>query len=178
MSPDFLILITCLASAILASSTTATARETCTGKSAPEVSSVFAKAIDLNDSFKKSAADKDETAYRSLRAQVEHDSEETVFPCVRRAEQILSRRNDPTLMKQLLKLVVSYENSADEAVSASLGRIFARNPAAIEHGIQGFPDVERKLIASSIQAGWTNTKKGLASTLVRDRDKRIKRLTS
>jgi len=46
-------------------------------------------------------------------------------------------------MEKLLRLTVSYENSADESISYSLGVIFAHNPGAIENGIKEFSEIQR-----------------------------------
>lgn len=176
MKKYFYIWLACLMSLAFASGIHAS--EKCIGKNTQEISGVFAKAIDLNEAFKKAATGKDDEAYRSLRTKVERYGEDTAFPCVIKTSKILSNHNNPALMRQFLKLVVSFENSADETISSSLGTIFAYNPSAIERGIKDFPDAQRELIAKSVQVGWENSKKGLGASRIADRDKRIKRLIS
>ncbi len=158
--------------------TTVHAGEACSAKSSTEIAKVFTDAISINDRFKKSIDDADRTAYDSLRPQVESFSEENLFPCVRRAAKILSKRNEPILMLNLLRLAVSYENSADETISYSLGVIFARNPGAIENGVKEFSESQRETLAKSIQFGWQNVKSGLSPAVIRDRDERLAKLSS
>ena len=166
----------CLLSATLP--ITAHAGETCSGKSSTEIAKVFTNAISLNDRFKKSVDDADHTAYDSLRPKGESFGEETLFPCVKRAAKILSKRNDPILMQKLLRLTVSYENSADESISYSLGVIFAHNPGAIENGIKEFSETQRQTLTKSVQWGWQNVKSGLSPAVIRDREQRLAKLSS
>ena len=157
---------------------TVRAGEACSAKSSTEIAKVFTDAISLNDRFKKSLDDADRSAYDSLRPQVERFSEEDLFPCVRRAAKILSKGAEPVLMQNLLRLALSYENSADETIPYSLGIIFAHNPGAIENGIKEFSEIQRQTLTKSIQWGWQNVKSGLSTAVIRDRDERLAKLSS
>ena len=168
--------VACLLSAILP--ITANAGETCSAKSSTEIAKVFTNAISLNDRFKKSVNDADPTAHNSLRPKIESFSEETLFPCVKRAAKILSKRNDPILMQKLLRLTIEYENSADESISYSLGVIFAHNPGVIENGIKEFSETQRQTLAKSVEWGWQNVKSGLSPGVIRDRERRLAKLSS
>ncbi|MES2072573.1 MAG: hypothetical protein V4488_19590 [Pseudomonadota bacterium] len=161
------ILFTCL-------STFAYADQNCLTKKTSEIVKVFDKGIVLNEKFKKSVGENDKEEYQRLRKGGEQYSEETVIPCVQRAAQLLSKHSNPRLMHKLMELVISYENSADEMISYSMGKVFAANPAAIENAIKTFPEPDRKLISNSVWAGWVNVKPELPSKLVKNRDKRIK----
>ena len=148
----------------------------CRAKDSAEIIKIFNHGITLNQKFKKSVGGGDKDEYRKLRKSSEQYDEGTVIPCVRRVPQLLSKRSSPALMHKLMQLVISYENSADETVSYSMGKVFAANPEAVESGIKEFPKNGRKLIANSVQTGWVNVKAGLNAALVANRDERIKKL--
>jgi hypothetical protein len=153
------------------------AEAACESKNPAYVADVLTHGIDLNETFKQSVKSGDQANYLALRKQVEHNDEEVVMPCVRRAAQILSKRSDPALMHKFMGLIISYENSADETISHSIGEVFAADPQAIESGIKKFSRTERQAIIDSILMGWTNVKPGLNAALIIDREKRIKHLT-
>lgn len=143
-----------------------------------EVIQVLHKGITLNEKFKKTVGGGDTSEYQRLRKDSEKYDETTVMPCVRRAAQLLTKSSNSALMHKLMELVISYENSADETVSYSMGKIFAGNPAVIEHSIKKFPAVGRRLILNSVQTGWVNVGPGLPPAVVKSRNERIKHLRS
>jgi hypothetical protein len=152
----------------------ALAKETCVTDSAGIVQ-VFDKGIALNEKFKRSVAENDSKSYEVLRAQTEKLSERVVIPCVVRARAMLSDHDDPVLANRLLKLVVSYENVADETVSYALGQIFGENPKVLESAIRKFSHSEQKLILAQLQSGWINVRSKY-SAAVKDREIRLRRL--
>lgn len=119
-------------------------------------------------------ADKDEC--QRLRKELEQYNQEKVMPCVRRASQHMASHADPLIMHKLMELVISYENSADGTISNSMGKLFATDPATVERGLKEFPVMGRRLIADSVQTGWTNVKAGLAAACRKNRDERLKKL--
>ncbi len=166
----------CLSIAFLIFLPLAQAGGVCRAKNSTAIINVFEQAITLNEKFKKSVGMSDNEEYRRLRKNTEKFNEETVMPCVRRAAQLLSKRSKLVLMHEFMKLVISYENSADETISYSIGEVFAANPKIIESAIKEFPDNGRKLISNSVLTGWESVKPGLDAAIATNRDERIKRL--
>jgi DNA invertase Pin-like site-specific DNA recombinase len=150
----------------------------CPAKGNPQIIEVFNTAKLLNARFKASLGRPDEGEYQRLRKEVEQYGETTVMPCVSRAAQRMVNRADPRLMHGLMELLVSYENSADETMSYSMGKLFAADPAAVERALKAFSPSERKLISNSIQAGWINVKLEYSSALGKNREERLKELLS
>jgi DNA invertase Pin-like site-specific DNA recombinase len=167
-------------SAILFTSFSASGQgnEHCRAKGNPQIIEVFNTAKLLNARFKASVGRPGEGEYQRLRKEVEQYGETTVMPCVSRAAQRMAKRADPRLMHGLMELLVSYENSADETMSYSMGRLFAADPAAVERALKAFSPIERKLISDSIQAGWINVKPEYSSALGKDREERLEKLLS
>lgn len=167
-------------SAILFTSLSASgqANEHCRAKGNSQIIEAFNKAKLLNTRFKASVGQADEGRYQRLRKEVEQYSETTVMPCVSSAAQRMAKRADPRLMLALMELLVSYENSADETISYSMGKLFAADPAAVERALETFSPIERKLIANSIETGWINVKPEYSSALRKNREERLKKLLS
>lgn len=170
------LLITCVAASFSVDAISAV--DSCSRSSAHKVEAIFAEAIVLNQSFQKSAqnSDTNDEKYRVLRKRSEQNYEGKLMPCIKRATQLLSKDTNIKLMQKLMQLVVSFENTADETLSYSMGKVFAANPQIIEVSMKKFSDSERRVIATSVQLGWTNVRPGLAPTLVKDRDMRVKNL--
>jgi hypothetical protein len=145
-------------------------------KSSTAIIKVFDQGIALNEKYKKSVASGDPTSYRQLRVQVEKLNEENVIPCVERAGEILSTLNEPRLVHKLLQLVVSYENSADETISYSLGLIFGANPQMRENALKRFTPSESKLIVERLEGGWLNAKSNFKKEVIKDRKQRLQKL--
>jgi hypothetical protein len=162
--------------ALLILSQFAYANEECANEDTKQILEVFVHAIKLNESFKSALINKNENEYRPLRVQVESYSEEKLFPCVKHATAILSKQGNKEVLQKLMQVVVSFNNSADETLSTSLGSIFARNPNEIELSIKWFPKPERDIITKSVRTGWLNVKKDFDTNLVLERDARIQRL--
>lgn len=148
----------------------------CHTKSSAAITKVFNQGIALNEKFKKSVAGGDQAAYQLLRAQVEKLNEGKVIPCVERAGEILSAVDEPKLAHKLLQLVLSYENSADETISYSLGLIFGANPQVLEDAIKRFSTSEHKLIAERLEVGWLNAKPKFKKEVIKDREQRLQKL--
>src|SRR2546423_7600963 len=130
----------------------------CPAPDSAAIAMVFDQGIALNEEFKKSVSRKDQTTYSALRRRVEELNVERIMPCVERAQGILSVRDERELAYKLLQLVVSYENSADETISYSLGMIFGTNPEVLENGLRRFGPAEREVVAARLEIGWLNTK--------------------
>ncbi len=154
----------------------AQANETCRANKSLEIIKVFDKGIILNEKFKKTVGGSDKEEYKRQRKGIEKYNEETVMPCVRRAAQLLSQHSNPVLMRKLMELVISYENSGDETVSYAMGKIFSANPASVERTIKEFPSDRRKLIFNSVQTGWVNVKPELSPALGKNRDEQLRQL--
>lgn len=154
------------------------AEENCHAKDSVAIIMVFDQGIALNEKFKKSIEHSDKDEYRRLRKSSEQYDDGTVMPCVEQAGRILSARDDPKLAHKLLQLTVSYENSADETISYSLGLIFGVNPQVLENALYRFSSSERKLIAERLQVGWLNAKAKFKKDVVKDRDRRLQKLSS
>jgi hypothetical protein len=152
--------------------------ENCRAKGALEIIKVLDKGLVLNDKFKKSVGGPDKDEYQRLRKEIEQYDEGTVMPCVRRASQLMAKQEDPVLMHKLMELVISHENSADETISYTMGKLFATNPVAVERALEQFPFNGRKRISDSIQTGWINVKPELSPALGKSRDERLKKLLS
>ena len=150
----------------------------CPARDSTAITRVFDQGIALNEEFKKSVSSKDQATYQALRKQVEHLNVERVMPCVERAQGILSVRDERELAYKLLQLVVSYENSADETISYSLGMIFGVNPQVLENGLSRFGSVERKVVAARLEVGWLNAKVKFKKNVIADRERRLQKLRS
>lgn len=150
----------------------------CHVKSVAAIIKVFDQGIVLNDKFKKSVVEGNQAAYQSLRIQVEKLNEEDVIPCVERAGEILSKTDASKLAHKLLELVISYENSADETISYSLGLIFGANPQSLESAIKSFSPSEQKLISERLKIGWLNAKSKFKNEVIEDRERRLLQLGS
>lgn len=155
----------------------ALADDSCGTSNSQAVILILDQGIALNEKFKASVNGADKDQYRILRKQSDSFGEEKLMPCVQRAARLLSKGSNPQLMKKLMEVVISYENSADETISYSIGSVFAANPEAIEAGIKPFPVSSRRRIAAAIRTGWINVKPKVESALVKDRTDRLKHLT-
>lgn len=156
--------------------TVVSAKDFCSAGNLQTIIPVLDQGIALNEKFKASVNKEDQDQSRKLRKQNESYTEEKVMPCVRRAAQLLSVSSNTQLMRKLMEVVVSYENSADETISYSIGSVFSANPDAIEIGIKSFPTESRRLIAEAVRTGWINAKPKVDSAVVKDRNDRLKHL--
>jgi hypothetical protein len=150
----------------------------CVAPDSAAIAKVFEQGIALNEQFKKSVSGKDQATYQALRRQVEELNEGRVMPCVERAQRVLSVRDERELSYKLLQLVVSYENSADETISYSLGMIFGANPKVLENGLSRLGSVERRVVAARLEDGWLNAKVKFKKSVIADRERRLQKLRS
>jgi len=127
----------------------------------------------LNAAFKQAAAQSSQDEYLRLRKALERYGEEQLMPCVRSASQSLAVHPDPSLTRQLMALLVSYDNAADETLSYAVARLFAVDPAAVEHAYRSFGPDDRRRMAERIRAGWTNVRPELRTALRRPLDARL-----
>jgi hypothetical protein len=152
--------------------------EDCLAKGSSEIIKVFNMGVALNEEFKRSVRGADENESKKMRKQIEQYDQDAVMPCVRRASQIMEKHGEPLLMHKLMELVISYENSADETLSYSMGKLFAANPAAVERALKEFSPDGRKILSDSIRTGWVNVRPELPPGLGKNRDERLKKLLS
>lgn len=162
--------------AIASMSMPSLADNSCRASNSQAVIEIFDQGIALNEKFKTSVNGSDKDQYRTLRKQSESFGEKQLMPCVQRAARLLSKKSNLQLMKKLMEVVISYENSADETISYSIGSVFAANPDAVEVGIKSFPKASRQQIAEAIRAGWINVKPKVETGLAKDRDDRLRTL--
>lgn len=97
---------------------------------------VFKYAVHFNEVFKTSTFG-DEN-YKKIRELLELYDEMILAPCYRGSVEILSKSNDQDLTLEMLKLLISYENSADEELSYGLAEVYAKNPNLIETTLKNF----------------------------------------
>jgi hypothetical protein len=150
----------------------------CSAKDAPQISQVLARGIDLNERFKRSVKSGDDSAYRALRKQNEQYSEETAFPCVQRASELLDRDLDEVLLRRVMEFAISRENSADETVSEVMATVFVKHPDAVAAGVATFPPSRARVLLRSIDSGWPSVKRTLEPTLRQEREAQLKVLRS
>lgn len=143
-------------------------------KDSAGVIEVLDQSIVLNEKFKRIADDLDKV--QQSRRKVEQFHENSLSPCLKRTVEILSKEDQPELMHKLLEVIVSYENSADEMISYSLGLVFGENPDAFETSLQGFPASKRRLIVKRLRPGWLNAKSEFKEDVISDRESRLQKL--
>jgi hypothetical protein len=148
----------------------------CKSKNPAQVLQVLRQGIDLNERFKRSVNSGNETTYKALRRQNEQYSEEIALPCVRRAVGLLDQQLDEALLRMLMAYAVSRQNSADETVPEALASVFAKHPDAVASGLMSFPLGHAKMLLSAIESGWPAVRRGLDSTLRKDRTARLRAL--
>lgn len=149
---------------------------TCETESAAQVITVLRRGIELNEHFKQAANSRDETAYRTLRAEVEAYDETQAIPCVQRAQSLLIQRSNPDLLRRLMEFTVSHENSADESMSAAMAALYVRRPYDIETELQHFSFSQQATLLSSIDAGWELAAKPLSLSRRQNLRRRLNRL--
>jgi hypothetical protein len=134
----------------------------CKAKDAPDLMAALERGIELNERFKRSART-NSARYQSLREQAEQYDEATTMPCAEKAGALLQRKLDLNLLRQLMKLTVSYENSADERIAVALAGVLRRHPQAVSDGIDAFSPSEARLLLRSMESGWINIRDSVPS---------------
>jgi hypothetical protein len=150
------------------------AEANCQAKSATQVIGVLVQGIDLNDRFKRSANSNDESAYKALRKQNEHYSEETALPCVRRAVELLDYELDDALLRKLMEYAVSRQNSADETLSEAVAMVFARHPNSVAAVVANFAPARAKILLRSVQSGWPMVRKDRGAAVRQELEGQLK----
>lgn len=120
-----------------------------------EIIGVIQTAIELNEDFKR-VLNKTESEYREKRAKTEKYHEEVVAPMLDDLERLLSTGRDIDLARNFFNLIISYENSADEQLSYTLGEIFLENPNLIEEAFYNLDKRKQKFIYNQIEWGFEN----------------------
>lgn len=145
-----------------------------------EVITVFQKAIELNEEFKSGAKEAPQSEHRKMRRELERYHEEVLSPELEICVKLLSSGKDKDLASEFFKLLISFENSADEQLSYSFGEVFLNNPELVEETFGEFSPVERDSLYRQLQWGWENVilAKDLPEATIRDRIERLKRLKS
>ncbi len=125
------------------------------------------KCILLNNEFKKSVGREpfNEQRRRSQESSAYYESE--LLPKLKDIVQIVSSGHDIDLAFNYFQFLISYENSADENISYSLGEMFLRNPDVIEQALKKLDKKERQYILQVLIFGFENI------ISVNSKDKRI-----
>ncbi|MBI5215278.1 MAG: hypothetical protein HY960_05955 [Ignavibacteriae bacterium] len=109
--------------------------------------------IMLNENLKASIST---NKYIEARIEVEkyfeNQMQDAIWTCV----SIISHNNDTTLGKEFFKLLMSFENSADENLSYAIGEIFFWNSDFISYLLTTIPNPYRLKIIDKIEFGFKN----------------------
>lgn len=130
----------------------------------------FRFGIHLNDSFKtwskyfwgyisKNADNGNSMSdiYSEISGMRDLYEEVILMPCYRRCVEILSAQNNRELATETLKIILSYENSANEEWTLGLGDIYLNNPLLIESCIKSFgAQAREELVEQLATAGELN----------------------
>jgi hypothetical protein len=106
------------------------------------------------------------------------DIEDRTGNALAAAENVLTKRDDPELLKALVGYVDASDCSADESRAFSLGAIFHHRPDALQTAITDLPDQARCRLVEQLDWGWQNESydKKLDAKLLADRASRLKKL--
>lgn len=120
-----------------------------------EVINIIKRAIELNKDF-KSTINKDDGKYRKKRAEVEKYYEEILSPTLADVARLLSTDRDIDLAVEFFNLLISYENSADELLSYTLGEIFFKNPDFVNEVFCKLDKAKQEFIYRQLEWGFEN----------------------
>lgn len=129
----------------------------CDADSVDGIIIIINNGIKLNENFKQSV-NKDKDLYLKNRHETELYTENQLIPCLIKASDILGQNREVNLLNSVLRLVLSYGNSADEMIPYSLGMIFGTNPDELETSITRMNVNDRKLIIDMLSFGWMNAR--------------------
>jgi hypothetical protein len=146
-------------------------------KGVDEIITVFHTGINLNERFKISVTESDHEKYLKLRAESESYDKEKLLPCMHSATDILSKKKDPKLANAMLRVAISYVNSANEEIPDMLGEIFGKNPDAIIGPISELSLSDQKLVISLLRFGWANVKQEFSPKIIEDRQVQLHQLS-
>ena len=116
---------------------------------------IFDHAISLNEHFKR-ASGISVNSLNALRIEVENYDDKYVSSARKSANRILRKKNDSLLLCTYLRYVISYENSAEEAIDWDIAAVFIDNPALFFRVRSKFSKRERNLLKKAIDFGLQN----------------------
>lgn len=156
--------------------------QSCSGQvsSRSEVITVFKEAIDLNENFKSKFKKMPLDKYDEMRKKLEKYHEQVLTPKLPECVNLLSSGRDNDLAVEFLRLLISFENSADEQLSFSFGEIFINNPILVVQGFDKFDKSEQDLLYRQLQWGWMNVvySEDIPDQKILDSLKKLKHLRS
>ena len=112
----------------------------------PEVLNVFKEAIKLNEDFKKTVGKSSLDEHKKSRRELEKFNEEVLRLKIEDCVRLLSSGRDVDLAVAFFKLLISYENSADERLSFALGEVFLNNPDLITETFHTFRKSDKQYL--------------------------------
>lgn len=92
---------------------------------------VIGRATEVNEAFKHAVADGRKGDASQLRLELEACYEEEFLPLIPQLKEYVSMEQDLQFAGALLRMAVSYQNSADESLADLLGVLCARNPGLL-----------------------------------------------
>lgn len=149
-----------------------------------EIIRVFREALRLNDEFKRAAGAVDPNApyhfeYQEKRRAIEEFSDDVLDPKLNECVKVLSSSNDMELAQEFFRLLIGFENSANETLSYSMGAIFLENPKVILEAFPKFSKDEQRYLYRKLDWGWQNVVTGVKNkpkSMLADRNERLKQL--
>ena len=140
-----------------------------------KIVSVFKKAIELNEDFKKTVNTIPLNDHLKKREELEKFNEEVLAVRIEDCVKLLSAGGDTKLAAEFFKLLISYENSADERLSYALGKVFLHNPDLIIETFDKFKKSEQQYLYKTLEWGWRNViyVKSKSDITLQDRSKRL-----
>jgi hypothetical protein len=143
-----------------------------------EVLNVFKEAIELNEDFKKTIGKISLDEYKKKRRELEKFNEEVLRSKIQDCVKLLLSRRDTDLAIEFLRLLISYENSADERFSFALGEIFLHNPDVVIENFDKFKKPDQEYLYKRLDWGWRNViyGKDISKSTIQDRTEILKKL--
>lgn len=140
-----------------------------------EILSVFKKAIELNEDFKNTVHTVPLKEHQKKRIELEKFDEEVLDARIEDCVKLLSTARDNELAVEFFKLLISYENSADEGLSYALGKFFLNNPDLVTEAFSKFKKSEQQYLYKTLDWGWHNVTfgKDISQSILRDRTNRL-----
>jgi vacuolar-type H+-ATPase subunit H len=121
-----------------------------------EIVSIFKQAASLNKKFEETVGKVSTDSLNVLREIVEEFSENYVDSARTDANRILQTENDSVLLCAYLRYVVSYKNSAEEAISWDIAALFIENPSIFLTIRCKFTKSERSYLKKTLSFGLEN----------------------
>jgi hypothetical protein len=145
-----------------------------------EVIKIFKKAIDLNEDYKSTQDKITFYEYLEKRGKLEEFDEEILAPRLSDCAKLLSSGKDIVLATQFFNLLISYQNSADEQLSFTLGEIFQNNPELVieTFKVNTYNETDQSVLYRYIEWGWVNIICGrkVSESIFRDRKHTLEKL--